>query len=78
MSADGKDSLMRRAVSEEWWNIVCPPEEVVAVNLHRAMRDMGLRGTSDGEEMMAKWANKLLEMTASCVSVEGGPVFDYM
>ncbi|KAJ7130670.1 hypothetical protein C8R46DRAFT_924759 [Mycena filopes] len=60
----------KRPLSEEWWNKVCPL--VVVVKLYDDQ--------SDGEEMMARWANKLLKMEAPCVSVEGklGPAFDYL
>ncbi|KAJ7024506.1 hypothetical protein C8F04DRAFT_1131281 [Mycena alexandri] len=81
LSADGESDshgLMRRAVSEEWWNVVCPRKDVVVVKMYDAMRQMRLDDTSDGEEMLSKWANKLLKMSAPCVSVEGGPPFDYL
>jgi len=79
LSSDGKsDSLMRRAVSEEWWDMVCPRKEVVVVNLHNTMRKMKLDRRSEGEEILTKWASKLLKMSAPCVSIEGGSVFDYL
>ncbi|KAJ7130686.1 hypothetical protein C8R46DRAFT_971287 [Mycena filopes] len=79
LSADGtSDPVVRRAVSEEWWNVVCPPGEVVVVKMYQTMRRMHLDDKSDGEEMLARWASKLLKMDAPCVSVEGGPPFDYL
>ncbi|KAJ7660133.1 hypothetical protein DFH06DRAFT_1193838 [Mycena polygramma] len=78
LSADGNsDSLMRRAVSEEWWHVVCPPEEVVVVNLSETMLELELDDKSEGEEIMSKWARKLSDMDAPCVSVEGDSVFSY-
>ncbi|KAJ6529724.1 hypothetical protein B0H19DRAFT_1082835 [Mycena capillaripes] len=57
LSSDGEsDSLMRRAVSKEWWDIVCPTAEVEVVNVQDTMREMGFDGSSDGEEIMAAWA----------------------
>ncbi|KAJ6550106.1 hypothetical protein B0H19DRAFT_1160368 [Mycena capillaripes] len=73
------DNLMRRAVSEEWWAIVCPPEQVVEVDVGATMLELGLDAmNSDGEEMMAAWAGKLRDMSAPCVSVVGTSVFNYM
>ncbi|KAK7039803.1 SH3 and PX-domain-containing 3 [Favolaschia claudopus] len=78
LSVDGSDSLMRRAVSEEWWNGVCPPSEVVVVDLHKTMGELGLDGSSDAAEILGKWAAKLLAISEPCVSIEGGSVFDYI
>jgi hypothetical protein len=79
LSSDGKNgSLMRRAVSEQWWDMVCPRKDVVVVKLHDTMRKMKLDGMSEGADILTNWADKLLKMSAPCVSVEGGSVFDYM
>ncbi|KAJ7485884.1 hypothetical protein FB451DRAFT_1231354, partial [Mycena latifolia] len=78
LSADWSDSLTRRAVSEEWWNAVCPRKDVVVIKMYETMRKMRLDENSDGEEMMARWAHKLLKMSAPCVSIETGPPFDYI
>ncbi|KAJ6568920.1 hypothetical protein B0H19DRAFT_1349618, partial [Mycena capillaripes] len=79
LSSNGEsDSLMRRAVSKEWWDIVCPAAKVVVINVQDTMREMGLDGNSDGQEIMAAWGRKLLEMSAPCVSVVGTSVFDYI
>ncbi|KAF8192281.1 hypothetical protein K438DRAFT_1970091 [Mycena galopus ATCC 62051] len=78
LSYDGKDSLARRAVPEEYWHTVCPRAEVLVVNLSKTMHEMGLDGASDGQEIMARWADKLRKIRAPCVSIEGGALFDYM
>ncbi|KAJ7358334.1 hypothetical protein DFH08DRAFT_770205 [Mycena albidolilacea] len=79
LSSDGKnDSLMRRAVSEQWWDMVCPQRDVVVVKLHDTMRQMKLDGMSEGADILTNWTDKLLKMSAPCVSIEGGSVFDYM
>ncbi|KAJ7765108.1 hypothetical protein B0H14DRAFT_3510253 [Mycena olivaceomarginata] len=78
LSSDGTDRLMRRAVSEEWYNIVCPRTEVVTLDLHGTTRELGLDDNSEGVDIMAQWAKKLSEMTAPCVSVDGGPLFSYV
>ncbi|KAF7360690.1 SH3 and PX-domain-containing 3 [Mycena venus] len=81
LSSSGQDDLMRRSVSHEWWSIVCPPMEVVVVNLQDTMRELELDDVSDGADIMARWAAKLLDMAAPCVSIvssdSGKAVFDY-
>ncbi|KAK7044367.1 SH3 and PX-domain-containing 3 [Favolaschia claudopus] len=78
-SADGPDSLVRRSVSEKWWNVVCPPHEVVVVNVGQTMRELGLDDAiDDGGRILTRWASKLLRMEASCVSIEGSSVFNYI
>ncbi|KAF8190286.1 hypothetical protein K438DRAFT_1831734, partial [Mycena galopus ATCC 62051] len=78
LSADGGDNLMRRAIPAEGWDVVCPHSQVVVLNVHDVMPELGIDGATEGEDIMAKWAAKLLKMTAPCVSIEGGSVFDYM
>ncbi|KAF7360688.1 SH3 and PX-domain-containing 3 [Mycena venus] len=78
LSSEGEDSITRRAVSEEWWHLVCPRSEVVVVNLHDTMRDLRLDGSSEGKEIIDRWADKLLKISSPCVSIEGGSVFDYL
>ncbi|KAJ7264068.1 hypothetical protein B0H12DRAFT_1102754 [Mycena haematopus] len=78
LSADGTDPLARRAIPAEGWDVVCPHAQVVVLNVHDTMRELEIDGSSEGEEIMTRWAAKLLAMTASCVSIEGGSVFDYM
>ncbi|KAJ7342468.1 hypothetical protein DFH08DRAFT_874333 [Mycena albidolilacea] len=78
LSSDGTDRLMRRAVSEEWYNVVCPRTEVVTLDLHGTTRELGLDDNSEGVDIMDRWAKKLSEMTAPCVSVDGGPLFSYV
>ncbi|KAJ6479078.1 hypothetical protein C8R45DRAFT_833019, partial [Mycena sanguinolenta] len=68
----GSDSVMRRAIPQESWNIVCPWWEIVDVPVDESLREMGLDHTSDGEDVMARFAEKLLNMTAPCVRIKGG------
>jgi hypothetical protein len=79
LSADGQsDPLARRAISEEWWNLVCPPETVKVVNFYQAIKKLRLDTNSDGEEMVARWAHMVLKMSEPCVSIAVGSVFDYL
>ncbi|KAJ7138598.1 hypothetical protein C8R46DRAFT_1321598 [Mycena filopes] len=77
LSEDGTDPLLRRAVSEEWWNTVCPKEEVTVLKLHDTNNELGLTDKTEGAEVVVRWANKLRTMSAPCVSVEGDPVLDF-
>ncbi|KAK7039802.1 SH3 and PX-domain-containing 3 [Favolaschia claudopus] len=79
LSADSSDSLAGRAVPEEWWNIACPREQVVVVDLHQTMSELGIDSSKDdGGKILERWAAKLSEISAPCVSIEGGSVFDYI
>ncbi|KAF8205367.1 hypothetical protein K438DRAFT_1964442 [Mycena galopus ATCC 62051] len=78
LSYNGQDTLVRRAIPEESWNAVCPPEEVAVLNLHQTMHELGVDGTTDGDELMSRWARKLLKLYAPCVIIEGGSIFDSM
>ncbi|KAJ7083041.1 hypothetical protein C8R43DRAFT_909542, partial [Mycena crocata] len=77
LANNDSDNVLRRAVSEEWWNVVCPPEKVVTMRLHDAMKEMSINENSDSQEMMGRWAETLLEMSAPCVSIEDGTPFDF-
>ncbi|KAF7357078.1 SH3 and PX-domain-containing 3 [Mycena sanguinolenta] len=78
LSADGSDDLRMRAVPDQGWGMLCPPSQTVVLNVHETMRELGIDDSSEGEEMMTRWAKKLREMSAPCVSIEGGSVFNYM
>ncbi|KAJ6491017.1 hypothetical protein C8R45DRAFT_991344 [Mycena sanguinolenta] len=78
LSADGTDDLRMRGVPAEGWAMLCPRSQTVVLNVHKTMRKLGIDGSSEGEEIMTRWAKKLREMSAPCVSIEGGSVFDYM
>ncbi|KAK7044288.1 SH3 and PX-domain-containing 3 [Favolaschia claudopus] len=72
LSTDGSDRLARRAVSEEWWDIVCPPSQRVVVSFHQTMWELGLDEWSEAHDTMVLWARKLGDIKAPCISVEGG------
>ncbi|KAJ7804046.1 hypothetical protein B0H14DRAFT_2612791 [Mycena olivaceomarginata] len=70
LSSDGADRLMRRAVSEEWYNIVCPRTEVVTLDLYGTTRELGLDDNSEGVDIMARWAKKLSKMNCTNLQLE--------
>ncbi|KAF7367928.1 SH3 and PX-domain-containing 3 [Mycena sanguinolenta] len=78
LSDDGSDSIMRRAIPQESWDIVCPWWKTVDVTVDDIMREMRLDGTSDAVDVMGKFAEKLLKMSAPCVRIQGGSVFDQL
>ena len=73
----GAGETAPRAISEKWWSQVCPPHKVVEVRMGEAVSELELEGELDGEKRMTKWARKLREMDAPCVSIVGGMPFDY-
>ncbi|KAK7039799.1 SH3 and PX-domain-containing 3 [Favolaschia claudopus] len=77
LSCDSKDHLLRRAVSEKWWDVLCPRSEVVVLNVQQTMLEILLDAASDGKEILTKWVHKLASISDPCVRVEGGSVFDY-
>ncbi|KAK7039809.1 SH3 and PX-domain-containing 3 [Favolaschia claudopus] len=77
LSADGSDNLARRAVSEEWWDLVCPPSQRITLGFHQTMWELGLDEFSEAHDTMFLWARKLLEMKAPCVKIEGGAPWNF-
>ncbi|KAJ6623259.1 hypothetical protein B0H10DRAFT_808539 [Mycena sp. CBHHK59/15] len=79
LSANGESvKSAPRAVSKEWWEAICREQEVVEVNVGETNQALGLNGESSGEERLSKWADKLLQLEATCVEIVGGSVFDYL
>ncbi|KAJ7092322.1 hypothetical protein B0H15DRAFT_1021070 [Mycena belliarum] len=74
----GADPHSPRAISLEWWDAVCPRAQVVEVTVADVVRELGITETSTGEERLMRWAAKLRDMKAECVTVIGGSPFDYM
>ncbi|KAJ7192426.1 hypothetical protein GGX14DRAFT_380086 [Mycena pura] len=77
LSARGDDTVLRRAVSEEYFDLVCPKEERVEVGYHEVMGELGIDDKTEGDERMARWAQRLREESAMCVVVTGGSVFPW-
>jgi len=72
------DPAAPRAVSFEWWDSVCPPEDVVEVELVETNRELNITEVSTGLERFVRWAEKLRGMDEECVKIVGGMPFDYL
>ncbi|KAJ7652459.1 hypothetical protein DFH06DRAFT_1331089 [Mycena polygramma] len=67
-----------RGVSQRWWELACPPERVVEVQLSATMRELNITDATSGAERLLRWAEKLREMPQECVAVVGGTPFDFV
>lgn len=65
-----------RAISEDWWDTVCPPERQVRVDVQETRKELDLDG-ADGQTVLRKWSEKLEAMKDSCIVVDGGHVFTF-
>ncbi|KAJ7921409.1 hypothetical protein B0H13DRAFT_1708194 [Mycena leptocephala] len=75
---EGVDPTIPRPISQRWWDVVCPPAQVVEVQMADLMRELDITDASTGEERMLLWAEKLRNMQAECVAVLGGTPFDFV
>ncbi|KAJ7050164.1 hypothetical protein C8F01DRAFT_1264250 [Mycena amicta] len=74
-----QDTLTRRSISEEWWNIVCPRDQVKVLNVYEVQGGFGYDPVAvEGAEIMARWAEKLRGIEDMCVSVEEYSIFHYI
>ncbi|KZT33630.1 hypothetical protein SISSUDRAFT_992852 [Sistotremastrum suecicum HHB10207 ss-3] len=64
-----------RAISSEWWEVVCPPERRAFVDVESVMGD--IRG-EEASVIMKRWIEVLGGMTESCVEIDEHqpPLFD--
>ncbi|KAJ7615972.1 hypothetical protein FB45DRAFT_935035 [Roridomyces roridus] len=67
-----------RAISKEWWDKLCPPSEVVEVNLDETLKVLNLTDDTSGMETLTRWADKLGKMEAPCVMISNGEPFDWL
>ncbi|KDQ18539.1 hypothetical protein BOTBODRAFT_28926 [Botryobasidium botryosum FD-172 SS1] len=67
----GPGETAPRAITDEWWEVVCPPErrvQVDAVAIKHRFNDT----KADGLTLMRKWAKLLGDTQASCVEIVPG------
>ncbi|KAF8169037.1 hypothetical protein K438DRAFT_2064081, partial [Mycena galopus ATCC 62051] len=73
----GADASVPSPISERWWDVACPKEKVVEVQMADTMRELNITDATTGEERLLRWAQKLRDMPDECVSVLGGTPFDF-
>ncbi|KAF8609024.1 hypothetical protein BDV93DRAFT_486502 [Ceratobasidium sp. AG-I] len=64
-----------RAISQKWWETVCPLARRKVLNADDIMKEIGK--DSDGLKMLEEWANLLRGIPDSCVEIVGTQVFDF-
>ncbi|KAJ7452727.1 hypothetical protein B0H11DRAFT_1820868 [Mycena galericulata] len=74
----GVDPKIPRAISQEWWDVVCPPRQVVEVSVAQTVEELKINDATSGEERLRLWAEKLRKMDAECVKIVAGTPFDWM
>jgi hypothetical protein len=62
-----------RSISDEWFKVVCPEEEVFKLDASIAREPVAY---ADGTVYMDHWVKLLSEQEARCIEVVGGPTFD--
>ncbi|CAE6452544.1 unnamed protein product, partial [Rhizoctonia solani] len=64
-----------RAVSQKYWELVCPGSERRIVDADEVMKQVGRE--SDGIKMLTEWAKLTKDMPEKCVEIKGTQVFDF-
>jgi hypothetical protein len=65
-----------RAISDKWWETVCPASRRIVIKAEDVMSEIGRE--SDGSRMLDKWTELLRNMKESCVEIIGTQVFDVL
>ncbi|KAF8312137.1 hypothetical protein DL93DRAFT_2229261 [Clavulina sp. PMI_390] len=63
-----------RAISEKWWNHVCPPEKQVFLNTDAINKQIGMDDINsfEGNVIIERWAKYLRDLDAGCVHILKG------
>ncbi|CAE6441273.1 unnamed protein product [Rhizoctonia solani] len=64
-----------RAISDQWWSIVCPLSKRTVIKADEIMEQIGK--DLDGIEMLNRWTSLLKEIPGKCVEIIGTQVFDF-
>ncbi|KAJ7765296.1 hypothetical protein B0H16DRAFT_1525113 [Mycena metata] len=75
---EGANPAVSPPVSQNWWDVACPPEKIVEVHMAETTQELGITESTTGEKRLMLWAEKLRNIEAECVSVLGGTPFDYV
>ncbi|KAJ1302996.1 hypothetical protein OPQ81_011199 [Rhizoctonia solani] len=64
-----------RAVSQNFWEVVCPASERRIVDADEVMKQVGRE--SDGIRMLTEWTKLIRGMPERCVEIKGTQTFDF-
>jgi hypothetical protein len=64
-----------RAVSQKYWELVCPESERRVVDADEVMKQVGR--DSDGIKMLTEWTKLTKDMPERCIELKGTQVFDF-
>lgn len=67
-----------RAISDAWWDVVCPKSRRVYVDVDTTRQELGLDTEfPEGKRVFEQWSAKLSSLDASCVEVGGDHVWSF-
>lgn len=66
-----------RSISYDWWEVVCPPERRVVVDVQQTCRELGIEWGAPVRDIIERWAQKLHAMNDTCVEVSGDRLFTF-
>ncbi|KAG9103757.1 hypothetical protein FRC06_008215 [Ceratobasidium sp. 370] len=64
-----------RAISDKWWEVVCPLQRRKVINADDVVKEIGKE--LDGKEVMRQWTALLSETPENCVEIIGAQIFDF-
>ncbi|KAG8931077.1 hypothetical protein FRC02_003252 [Tulasnella sp. 418] len=73
----GPDVSAPRAVYEEYWEQVCPPERRTHLKVSQVHQELGLDNGSEGSDIMGGWVDKISKMPDNCIEIDDAHIFDY-
>ncbi|KAG8956286.1 hypothetical protein FRC04_004366 [Tulasnella sp. 424] len=66
-----------RSISYDWWEVVCPPERRVFVDVLETRKELGIEWGAPVKDIIERWAQKLRAMNDTCVEVSGDRLFTF-
>jgi len=64
-----------RAISDKWWEVVCPLPRRKVINADDIVKEIGKE--LDGKEVMRQWTALLRDVPENCVEIIGTQIFDF-
>ncbi|KAF8595320.1 hypothetical protein BDV93DRAFT_501353 [Ceratobasidium sp. AG-I] len=65
-----------RAISQSWWEVVCPPSKRHILDGHQVMDKIGK--DSDGIRLLTEWTKVVRDAPGGCLEITGTRAFDYL